>query len=292
MASDEEMLRAAAASNDVVTLRELLSSGTDVDSMDEVGNAAIHRAGMFGAAACAKLLLQAKAAADRPNLSGNTALHWATLHGHQQMAILLVNHDANPDAVNSKGETPRAHGGRWLEEGIARWNETHRPDKLAVERLVRLMSHGNDNRSGDVLAAADVLLSHGRALDEAQDERGLTALHWAAWRGYASLCEALILRGATIEARTLTGRTPLHLAAGAGHADAVIALLHAGALALARDSSGMTALLYASRCCHISCARILAQWSSKENDYERIIITSPGLAKSRPDHSVVTAAAR
>eukprot|EP00746_Dinoflagellata_sp_MGD_P000269 gnl/MRDRNA2_/MRDRNA2_100477_c0_seq1.p1 gnl/MRDRNA2_/MRDRNA2_100477_c0~~gnl/MRDRNA2_/MRDRNA2_100477_c0_seq1.p1 ORF type:complete len:332 (-),score=66.00 gnl/MRDRNA2_/MRDRNA2_100477_c0_seq1:119-1069(-) len=268
MASDGEMLRAAAASNDVHALKDLLGQGVPVNSVDEVGNAALHRAAMFGAMACTKFLLEAKAALDRPNLSGNTPLHWATLHGHQQVAQLLVEHGANPDVSNNRGDKPRTHGGRWLEEGVFRWNEANRPDKLAMEKLVTKMQAG-DNRSADVLAAVDAVLAHSRTIDETTDERGLTALHWAAWRGYASLCKALILRGANIEARTQTGRTPLHLAAGAGQAETVIELLHCGAPALVRDTSGMTSVLLASQCNQPVCARILAQWSSRVHDYER-----------------------
>ncbi|CAM9548569.1 unnamed protein product [Scytosiphon promiscuus] len=60
--------------------------------------------------------------------------------------------------------------------------------------------------------------------------RGMTALHWAALRGYCEIVEDLVSWGADLEARVEeSGETPLHLAARHQHKATVGVLLDAGA---------------------------------------------------------------
>ncbi len=86
------------------------------------------------------------------------------------------------------------------------------------------------------------LLEGGADVNAAQGD-GMTALHWAADNGNASLASLLIYAGANLEAATRIGHyTPLHVASRAGHADVVKALLAAGAKVDARSTSGATPL--------------------------------------------------
>lgn len=74
-------------------------------------------------------------------------------------------------------------------------------------------------KAGDAVAA-ERALSGGASVDE-RDERGWTALCWAAGAGEAALVRLLVDRGADV---TLTGtdhRTPLMIAKAAGRAEAV-----------------------------------------------------------------------
>ena len=119
----------------------------------------------------------------------------------------------------------------------------------------------------------------------ARDERGRTALHWAAWKNEPavvkalldagaktnprdidgntpllaaannpnpSVIEALIEAGATANARGWGGWTGLHAAAGNGHAAVIEALLDAGADPNAREDGGMTPLHVAAEDAHLS----------------------------------------
>lgn len=68
-----------------------------------------------------------------------------------------------------------------------------------------------------------------------------SALLSAAASGKTAEVQALLEKGASIEAQDKSGRTPLMLAAQHGHADTVRLLLQKGAHADARDRSGLTA---------------------------------------------------
>lgn len=63
----------------------------------------------------------------------------------------------------------------------------------------------------------------------ARDEKGGTALHWAAGRGNAAIVALLIDHGADIGARDGVGQTPLDVARRMGRAEAAEALARKGA---------------------------------------------------------------
>ncbi|TVY14572.1 Ankyrin-3 [Lachnellula arida] len=70
----------------------------------------------------------------------------------------------------------------------------------------------------------------------------IRALHWAAANGHSVVAEALLARGADINAATrLKGHTPLQLAALNGHSRCVNILLQRGALVNVRNKLGRTA---------------------------------------------------
>lgn len=95
-------------------------------------------------------------------------------------------------------------------------------------------------------AVIKVLLGAG-ANPKAQDEKGRTPLHEAAWRNRdPAVISALLDAGADLEVRTKDGRTPLHMATE--NKIAVIkVLLEAGADPKARDEGGKTPLHVAAR---------------------------------------------
>jgi uncharacterized protein len=99
--------------------------------------------------------------------------------------------------------------------------------------------------SGDT-AAVKTLLTSGEDVNAAQGD-GMTALHWAARRGDASLVTMLLAAGANLRATTrLGGYTPLIMAAELGHAPSIEALIAAGADPKSTTSSGVTALMLAA----------------------------------------------
>lgn len=82
--------------------------------------------------------------------------------------------------------------------------------------------------SGDE-AAVNRLLSLGASLNK-PDEKGLTALHWAASSPEAEVLVPLLLsRGSKIDARDELGRTALHVHCARGRVFGVGCLLHQGA---------------------------------------------------------------
>src|SRR5262245_29344392 len=91
--------------------------------------------------------------------------------------------------------------------------------------------------------AVRALLKQGADVSAAHGD-GMTALHWAAEHGDATLTEMLIYAGANVAAVTRIGQyTPLHLASRAGSVAVVDALLKSGAAVSARPTNpGGTAL--------------------------------------------------
>jgi ankyrin repeat protein len=92
-----------------------------------------------------------------------------------------------------------------------------------------------------------VLLREGADVNAAQGD-GMTALHWAASRGDATLVQMLVYAGARVESATRNGNyTPLHLASRNGRAAAVRALIKAGSnIHAATTSGGATPLHFAA----------------------------------------------
>jgi len=96
-------------------------------------------------------------------------------------------------------------------------------------------------RAGD-LATVRKLLSQKVDVNAASGD-GMTALHWAAYRGDTDLARLLLKAGASLTSVTRLGEsTPLHVASRHGHGAVVRLLLSAGASPDEATSGGATAL--------------------------------------------------
>ena len=101
------------------------------------------------------------------------------------------------------------------------------PEELAA-RLLNDSPVADAAMRGDVVAV-QALLAEGADVNEPQGD-GMTALHWSAHNGDASLARILLDAGADVAAGTRIGHyTPLHLAAQAGAGEVVEMLLGAKA---------------------------------------------------------------
>ncbi len=78
------------------------------------------------------------------------------------------------------------------------------------------------------VAIVHAFLAKGASAD-ARDDKGGTALHWAAARGEDSIVELLIAQGAAIDATDSSGKTPLAVAEGRGKSSVVALLRNRGA---------------------------------------------------------------
>lgn len=90
----------------------------------------------------------------------------------------------------------------------------------------------------------DFLLAHKATNPTLSDANLETPLHAAAKQGNLSFLNALIARGADLDARDKLGNTPLHIACGSGETAAAAALLAAGAQRDIKNANGFTPYTY------------------------------------------------
>jgi ankyrin repeat protein len=100
-------------------------------------------------------------------------------------------------------------------------------------------------QTGD-LEQVRALLREGEDVNAAQGD-GMTALHWAAYRGDLDMIEVLVYGGSNLEAVTrVADYTPLLVALRTGHGDAAVLLIDAGANPRVTTTTGVTPLHFAA----------------------------------------------
>lgn len=85
--------------------RAELTSGANVDAVDEEGRTPLHYACATGDTAMAELLLEAGAATDLPDREGNTPLHYAATNCYTAIVRMLVAAGADTSLINAAGRT-------------------------------------------------------------------------------------------------------------------------------------------------------------------------------------------
>ncbi|BDA42477.1 probable Ankyrin-3 at C-terminar half [Coccomyxa sp. Obi] len=95
----------AASSGDYDLLKELLTSGADVDDQDEEGRTGLHFSCGYGEMKCVNLLLEHKANVNAVDHNKNTALHYAAGYGQAEAVELLLKNGASCTAKNLDGKT-------------------------------------------------------------------------------------------------------------------------------------------------------------------------------------------
>lgn len=208
--NDGESLYHATEHRDLECLKVLLEFGASVD-----GHAIRHMLDREDPEGL-RLLLEAGGSPNAANAEGDTALHWAVRRNRSPNIIsMLINYGADLDAAREDGRTPYAMA---VVSG-----------QMAVADL--LASRGADTRlsaidsviagaSGEVpaesahspanarlftqlaeagnLKAVKAMLDAGVPVESAGDG-GITALHYACWRGDADMMKLLISEGAPLE---------------------------------------------------------------------------------------------
>ncbi|CEG47002.1 transient receptor potential ca2 channel (trp-cc) family protein [Plasmopara halstedii] len=105
-------LHAAAAMNDVATIRSLLRKKVNPDVLGELGyvglnkRTPLHWAAVNGAVGALEILLAAEANANFQDAQGRTALHWAARVNRVDSVKVLLAHGADPTIVDDCDMTP------------------------------------------------------------------------------------------------------------------------------------------------------------------------------------------
>jgi uncharacterized protein len=148
-------------------------------------------------------------------------------------------------------------------------------------RLIDAVKSGNPSAVGT--------LAKQRALVNATEADGSTALHWAARLDRVALVQTLIRGGAQVNARNRYSVTPLSLAAINGSAAVVDALLKAGADANTTGTHGETVLMLAARTGKPEAVRLLLDRGAQINARESWHGETAVMWAAAEDHaSVVT----
>jgi len=105
---------------------------------------------------------------------------------------------------------------------------------------------------------AALLISKDASLD-LQDNRGATALLWAAHNNRARIVALLLENGASIDLKDNEGYTPLSWASAYGWTDVMLLLLVKGASIDENSNEGETPLMRAADCSHPEAVRLLIE---------------------------------
>ncbi len=201
---EEFLKKVFAGDEDIVQL--FLEAGMPVDTADEKGWSALHRAAQGDSEKTLAVILKAKPALNAKTKAGDTPLCRAAASGTAKNVALLIQAGADVNAACSFQNT-------------ALHEAAHEGDAAKVSAL---------------LAAG--------ARTEARNDKGETPLHLATSQETPAAATTLIRAKADVNAKTKHGETPLHQATGWDKPAIVTALLDAGAEVDARNASGHTAL--------------------------------------------------
>lgn len=240
-----------------------------VDIRDCSGASPLHVAAQNGHSLIAEMLIDAKADMGAVRHDHRTPLHLASeKEGAEGMVLMLLNAGADTTVFDEDGYTAvhlAAKAGRMkitellLRHDSQHWStqETvlHLATKLGLTPVVHILLDTwssasipldfptNKTTAKEFMRATERYIQ--RAMLEARNEHGLTALHVALFcrgRSHQVIFRLLMEYGADIEARDKYGRTALHLAASQKDKGFVKALLDMNASHEARDRWDCTPL--------------------------------------------------
>ncbi|KAF2964017.1 hypothetical protein GQX73_g9554 [Xylaria multiplex] len=255
----------------------LIEKGADLDTKDNSGRTALHKATMNDDHVSVKMMLESKRVdTQTEDVHGWTSLRWAASNGQETLVRMLLENNDKIDAQDKDGWT------------ALRWAAHKGNDKiveLLIEKRASLQSTSKDgwtvllwasregkhkfisflakkgvplddvDCNGETALKEAIRYGHGKtvfALLEAKANVNLadtikkTPLHVAVevWKecGNKTIVWLLLESGADINAQTKHGYTPLHLAAMKGHNLVIWLLLQKGADPRLKDNAGQTAL--------------------------------------------------
>lgn len=204
-------LHDAATCGEARIVELLVEAGADPDAASgPLGWTPLLRAVILGDPNTVRALVEAGANVDRRGSSGGP-LHHAARQGKAEVVRILLNAGANLGAPGYDGKTPLMLAVWWYAD-----------------------------KGDGPLRATQLMLERGADI-RARDDKGRTALMYAARYGNADIVRRLLEADAEIETTDTAGRTALMYAAEDGQADVVELLLARGASVHLQDQAGQTA---------------------------------------------------
>jgi ankyrin repeat protein len=213
--ADEDWTRAI-LQHDLALIERLLSEGANVNRAAEDGRTALMLAAGAGQTKLVQALIAAGADVNAVNQRGGTALMYAATDGDASTLSALLSRGAAVNAKAANGWTAvtlasaRGHAGI-VGQLLAAGADANATDIDGWTPLMRAVYE-------DRFEVVRVLLGDKSLRVNARDDRGETALHYAAATGSLKIAKMLLAHGADARATDASGRTPATVAAAEGHA--------------------------------------------------------------------------
>uniref|UniRef100_UPI001ED84CE7 poly [ADP-ribose] polymerase tankyrase-2-like isoform X2 n=1 Tax=Scatophagus argus TaxID=75038 RepID=UPI001ED84CE7 len=231
----------------------LLRTGANVNDKTKDSLTPLHVASEKAHNDVIEVLVKHEAKVNTVDHLGQTALHRAARGGHLQTCRLLLSAGCDPLLTSLQGFSPSQLGNesvqQILQEGVLIGNsevdrqllEASKTGDLETVKKLCTMQNVNcrdvEGRQStplhfaagyNRLAVVQFLLQHGADV-HAKDRGGLVPLHNACSYGHYEVVELLVLHGAVVNVADLWKFTPLHEAAAKGKLDICKLLLQHGA---------------------------------------------------------------
>jgi len=212
----------AIRSEDVSALRQLITSGANLEERDAKGRTPLTIAAAQGHTQISTVLLDAGANVNAVNTRGGTPLMYAVVSGNPETARVLLSRGANIDQAGSNGWTALMIAAAKGRREIAQILLDHGSDVNVRDMYgwTPLMRAAYEKRPGVVT----ILLKHEDVDVNAADDRGETALHHVASKGDAEIAQLLIDHCANIQLKNEQGQTAAMVASDYNHKQLVTLL--------------------------------------------------------------------
>lgn len=234
-------LHLAAAHGHQEVARALIDLGADVNMVNSQQQNAVLLAARSGHVALVEFLLLHKACYNAPDLDGYNALDWAIINGHTATleAIMRMSDSTVKVHDDSKSRALVLAARTGNSSVVASLIEQGAVD-WRDDRGCTALDWAASQGDIDIV---QLLLDHG-ADTKARDTRSNTALHWAV--AYAPIVQLLIDQGVELDVQNNEGQTPLMWSSHDGHTETSILLLANHAQVNLQDHFGCSALHAAS----------------------------------------------
>ena len=191
----------------------------------------------------AYLLDKKHASVGAPDMQGELPLHHAIIQGSPSMVAFLIARGADVNQRDRDGWTPLMQAGYCDDAADVKVLKEHGgdPNALSPQNYTALGIATQYGKNAAALALVEAGADPARPIGEG----GYTPLMLATANHAQPLVEALLKKGADVNARNSGGVTALMIAAANGRAELVELLVHAGADVQAQSERGDTALTIA-----------------------------------------------
>lgn len=240
----------------------LATHGANLEARDATGRTALSWAAGNGHVEVLSYLLDHGADASTRDAHQRTPLWWAACNGHNLAVQQMLDHD-NVDA-----ESPNEHGRTVLMCAAEKGYEA--VVRVLLEGKNKALVNAEDPQGrtalswaagGDRDKAATYLMGMG-ADTEIQDIHGRTPLLWAAAEGHVAVTTTLLDHNADVECPDAERRTALSWAAGKGQEGVVQLLLQCSGIVVdTQDKRGRTPLSWAAGGGHEAVVELLIKWA-------------------------------